>query len=59
MHTRVMRNTVIASFALFLAALYALTPLVGNAGLWLAVGVFLASRGALLHWLFPHAIAKV
>jgi MATE family multidrug resistance protein len=59
MHTKVMRNTVVASFALFLVALYALTPLLGNAGLWLAVGVFLASRGALLHWLFPHAMAKV
>lgn len=59
MHTKVMRNTVIASFALFLVALYTLTPVIGNTGLWLAVGIFLASRGLLLHWLFPQAIEKI
>ncbi|HYC45713.1 MAG TPA: MATE family efflux transporter [Burkholderiales bacterium] len=54
--TRAMRNTVIASFALFLVALYALAPLLGNAALWLAVAVFLGGRGLMLHLLSPQVI---
>jgi len=53
-----MRNTVIASFALFLVALYSLMPLLGNHALWLAVGVFLGTRGLLLHLAFP-ALVRV
>ena len=45
--TRIMRNTVMASFVLFLALLYTLMPLFGNAGLWIAVMGFLAGRGVL------------
>lgn len=52
-HTKVMRNTVIAAFAVFLALLYTLMPLYGNAGLWIAVAGFLGCRGLLLHLLFP------
>ena len=59
MRTKVMRNTVIVSFAVFLAVLYALMPLLGNAGLWLAVGAFLACRGLLLHLLFPKVLQTV
>jgi MATE family multidrug resistance protein len=47
--TRIMRNTMIASFLIFLAALYLLVPLLGNTGLWLAVGGFLSGRALLLH----------
>jgi MATE family multidrug resistance protein len=54
--TKIMRNTVIVSFAVFLATLYTSTPLLGNAGLWLAVGSFLACRGLLLHLLFPRML---
>ncbi|MGZ5091896.1 MAG: MATE family efflux transporter, partial [Burkholderiales bacterium] len=57
--TKIMRNTVIVSFAVFLAVLYTLTPLIGNTGLWLAVGSFLACRGLLLHLLFPRMLQTV
>jgi MATE family multidrug resistance protein len=54
--TRAMRNTVMLSFVVFLAALYALMPLLGNHGLWLAVAAFLGCRGLLLHLLYPHLL---
>ena len=57
--TRIMRNTVMASFALFLAALYTLMPLIGNAGLWMAVMGFLAGRGVLLHVFFPRVLRTI
>ena len=59
MQTRAMRNTVMASFALFLLALYTLPPLLGNAALWLAVGVFLGGRGLLLHLASPYVIRSL
>jgi MATE family multidrug resistance protein len=52
-HTKAMRNAVIVSFAVFLVLLYALMPLYGNAGLWIAVAAFLGGRALLLHLLFP------
>lgn len=57
--TRIMRNTVIASFIAFLIALYVLTPLLGNAGLWLAVATFLGCRGLLLHLFFPRVLQAI
>jgi MATE family multidrug resistance protein len=54
--TKVMRNTVIASFAVFLALLYTLLPLLGNPALWIAVCGFLASRGLLLHLVYPQVL---
>ena len=54
--TRAMRNTVMLSFVVFLAALYALLPLLGNHGLWIAVAAFLGCRGLLLHLLYPHLL---
>jgi len=57
--TRIMRNTMIASFAVFLAALYTLLPLLGNAGLWIAVAGFLSGRGLLLHWFFPRVLRTI
>jgi MATE family multidrug resistance protein len=57
--TRIMRNTVIASFVLFLILLYTLMPLIGNAGLWIAVGGFLAGRGVLLHVFFPRVLRTI
>ena len=57
--TRIMRNTVIASFVLFLLLLYTLMPVIGNAGLWLAVGAFLAGRGLLLHLFFPRVLRTI
>ncbi|MCB8839517.1 MATE family efflux transporter [Aurantimonas sp. VKM B-3413] len=40
-----MRDMMIISLALFVAAAYALTPLLGNHGLWLAMVLFLGVRG--------------
>ncbi len=57
--TKVMRNTVMVSFAVFLVLLYTLTPLYGNAGLWIAVAAFLGCRGLLLHLLFPHLLRTI
>jgi len=57
--TRIMRNTVMASFVLFLALLYTLMPLFGNAGLWIAVMGFLAGRGVLLHVFFPRVLRTI
>jgi len=57
--TKVMRNTVIVSFGAFLVTLYTLMPLLGNTGLWLAVGVFLGCRGLLLHLLYPQVLRTV
>ncbi|MDB5867500.1 MAG: family efflux transporter [Betaproteobacteria bacterium] len=58
-HTKVMRNTVIVSFAVFLVLLYTLMPLYGNTGLWIAVAAFLGCRGVLLHLLFPHLLRTI
>ncbi len=57
--TRIMRNTVIASFAIFLTLIYTLLPLIGNAGLWIAVGGFLIGRGVLLHLFFPRVLKTI
>jgi len=51
--TRIMRNTMLASFVLFLVLIHVLLPLIGNAGLWIGVMAYLASRGLLLHLFFP------
>ena len=58
-HTKVMRNTVIAAFVVFLTLLHTLMPLYGNAGLWIAVAGFLGCRGLLLHLLFPHLLRTI
>ncbi len=57
--TRIMRNTVIASFVLFLVLLYTLMPLLGNAALWIAVGGFLLGRGVLLHVFYPRVLRTI
>ena len=57
--TRIMRNTVIASFVVFLILLYTLMPLIGNAGLWIAVAGFLVGRGVLLHVFFHRVLRTI
>lgn len=57
--TRIMRNTMIASFVIFLILLHTLMPLIGNAGLWIAVAGFLTGRGLLLHLFFPLVLRKI
>jgi MATE family multidrug resistance protein len=48
-----MRNMMLLSFAVFLAALLALPRLLGNHGLWIALHVFLLARGFSLLALLP------
>ncbi len=57
--TRIMRNTMIAAFMIFLALLYTLTPVMGNAALWISVAGFLAGRGVLLHVFFPRVLSAL
>jgi MATE family multidrug resistance protein len=57
--TRIMRNTMIAAFTVFLVLIYTLLPLLGNAGLWIAVAGFLIGRGALLHVFFPRVLRTI
>src|SRR5690606_2011621 len=57
--TRIVRNTVMASFALFLALVYLLVPVLGSTGLWIAVAGFLGLRGVLLHLCFPAVLAGI
>lgn len=54
-----MRNMMLLSFALFLAALLLLPPLLGNHGLWLALHVFLVARGVSLAALLPSKVRQV
>jgi MATE family multidrug resistance protein len=50
--TRDMRNSMIVSFAIFLAAMSVLQPLYGNHGLWAALMIFMAARAASLGYLY-------
>jgi MATE family multidrug resistance protein len=57
--TKIMRNTVMASFVVFLTLIYTLLPVLGNNGLWIAVAAFLACRGLLLHLYFPRVVSAI
>ncbi len=48
-----MRNAMLISFLFFLFAVWALVPLLGNHGLWLALMLFLALRAATLFAYMP------
>ncbi len=56
--SRDMRNAMLLAAGGFALALYALKPLLGNHGLWLALLLFLFLRGGLLHWRYRHRIAR-
>jgi len=47
--TKIMRNTVVIAFLVFLATLHLLVPVLGNTGLWIALVTYLGARGLLLH----------
>ncbi|MDP3715121.1 MAG: MATE family efflux transporter, partial [Burkholderiales bacterium] len=57
--TRIMRNTVLLSFMVFLLVLHLAMPLFGNAGLWGALAVFLGLRGVLLHLFMPRVLKSI
>jgi MATE family multidrug resistance protein len=46
----VMRNGMVASLVLFLAAAFALQPIWGNAGLWAALHIWFIARAAIYWW---------
>ena len=48
-----MRNLMILSLAVFLAAAAILLPIMGNHGVWLALLIFFAARGITYAWRFP------
>ena len=48
--SRDMRNMMLLSLGVFLVAWAVLTPPMGNAGLWLALLIFLGTRGLTLGW---------
>ncbi len=48
-----MRNAMIASLAVYLAACWLLIPALGNHGLWLSLMVFMAARTITLGFYFP------
>jgi MATE family multidrug resistance protein len=45
-----MRNGMLVSLVLFLAAAFVLQPLLGNTGLWLAIHIFFLARGGIYFW---------
>jgi MATE family multidrug resistance protein len=51
--TRDMRNMSAVSLAVYLAAVYALTPLFGAHGLWAALLISYVARGLTLAWKYP------
>ncbi|MEP3048765.1 MAG: MATE family efflux transporter [Roseibium sp.] len=53
-----MRNMMLVSLAVYLAAYYALFPLYGNHGLWLALEIFLGLRGLTLLATCPKRAAQ-
>jgi MATE family multidrug resistance protein len=52
-----MRNLMLASFATYLMAWYLLTPF-GNFGLWIALLIFLLSRGVYQALRFPSLMRR-
>jgi MATE family multidrug resistance protein len=55
----VMRNGMVASLLVFLAAAWALQPLLGNTGLWLAMHVWFLTRGVIYFFALRHRRASL
>jgi MATE family multidrug resistance protein len=51
--TTAMRNAMLVSLAVYLAACWTLIPLFDNHGLWASLLIFMAARGLTLGWYFP------
>ena len=54
-----MRNMMLLSLAVFIAAGYGLTPVFGNHGLWFALNLFLGLRGLTLLAILPSRARRV
>ncbi|MIL09832.1 MATE family efflux transporter, partial [Salmonella enterica subsp. enterica] len=57
--SRDMRNMMLASLAIFVAALFLLPIAFGNHGLWAALNLFLLARGLTLLFILPRRLASV
>lgn len=57
--TRQMRNSMALSLAIFLVALYALVPYLGNHGLWAAMTIMMIARATTLGWMLPGLIRSI
>jgi len=55
----VMRNGMVASLLVFLGAAFVLQPLLGNAGLWLAMHVWFLTRGVIYFFALRHRRASL
>jgi MATE family multidrug resistance protein len=55
--TREMRNLMLLALVLYLTASFALRPL-GNAGLWIALLLFLGARSVGQMWLYPRLVRR-
>lgn len=53
-----MRNMMLLSFAVYLAALAIVFPWLGNHGLWMAQSVFFVTRALTLAWKYPELAAS-
>jgi MATE family multidrug resistance protein len=51
--TAAMRNAMVLSLAVFLAANWLLLPAFGNHGLWLSLTLFMAARGLTMALYYP------
>lgn len=56
--SRDMRNMMLLSLAIYIAAYYTLFPLMGNHGLWLSLEIFLGARGISLAAMCRHRANK-
>jgi MATE family multidrug resistance protein len=56
--SRDMRNMMLLSVLVYLAANLALTPLLGNDGLWMSLLIFLGARGFSLQWRLRHLVPR-
>lgn len=57
--TRQMRNSMALSLVIFLAALYALVPVFGNHGLWMAMVIMMIARAVTLSWQLPGLVRAI
>ncbi|MEW2916802.1 MATE family efflux transporter [Ruegeria sp. ANG10] len=57
--TRAMRNAMVQSVAIYVAALFFLVPAFGNHGLWAALMVLNIARGVTMGWRYPRLEAQV
>ncbi|WAC28491.1 MATE family efflux transporter [Ancylobacter sp. SL191] len=56
--SREMRNLMLASLVLYVAACAVLQPLLGNHGLWIALGLFQCARSVAFRWMLPRLATR-